>query len=168
MFVWAEIAPFAGPWLCECPDMPRWLSCLALTGLSLAARRMLAACALAASLATPAGAEEPPSDCATAFQSSVIRGLEQHVEKLGVKYEEMFDAALRGHKCTHSQITEFLSEKRGFEHEQTAESERDTIEYYRYSSPFPLNLIRLKYGISVQFSVDGQFLRSNWEVSGAI
>lgn len=125
-----------------------------------------AACAVV-SLAMQVQGEES-SDCATALQKPAIRDLDEHVERLGVKYEEMLGEALRGHHCTRSEIVEFLSTKRGFAHQGGRNLGKYIVEYYRYRAPFPRSLIWFDYGISFRFSIDGELESTNWQVHGVL
>ena len=116
-----------------------------------------------------AGNDIWPDVCKAAFDEEPLSNLDELIERLGVNSEKIFDNAVLKAGCTHAELVELLSTRRGFHHTRTLPGAGGKIvERFTYMAPFSDDLVVLPVSIALGFSSDGKFIRSNWGVANAL
>jgi hypothetical protein len=120
--------------------------------------------AAVAAVVTPVASDaQVSSKCAAALSSETVVRMNESVMEIGVTFEKNFDDALRG-QCNGLELLPFLMRNQHFRIERTVEAKDDGIvDRFRYvtgrTAVFPMH-------VTIRWSANDEFMRSNWGVSG--
>jgi hypothetical protein len=117
--------------------------------------------------ATLSGAHgQEMQSCARALGSPVLRNMDQLVKEVGVKYQQRFDAVIRG-SCDRGEIVSFLRTKSKFVPTDSRNYQTYSVDSFRYDPrSFPLNLFSFDFSVNIVSEPNGAFRSSVWEVDG--